>query len=202
MENESSLFWEFKALKGMGPIQFLDSAEEIENYKSYLGNILISKTEQVDEAEQSLREAAKLFGFSDEDLAIALEAIRSSGSDREGILCKYFDSGLSMEFKDNKLIDLFADNRAKLLSFNGLPIFSSKPQDLIQHFINELQEIPVIKNQEIVFQHHCIYLYSFLEETKNGEVQDANPNERTINWRASERTNAVDTADYTALVLH
>ncbi|MFF5382748.1 hypothetical protein [Pedobacter suwonensis] len=107
-----------------------------------------------------------------------------------------------MEYKADHLVDFFADDRAKLLHFQDIPIFSAEPIHLIGQISKELNEIPLIKDEEVVFENHHLFLFSFLTEQANGQYLEGSKKNRSISWRNSPRTHAVDLADYRPLKLY
>ncbi|SDF72057.1 hypothetical protein SAMN05421827_101311 [Pedobacter terrae] len=197
-------FWELLPLKGLGPIQLLMDKAAIRPYDKILGKIIAEENENLEQRKQDFHDTVKQFSefFNEEDLKIAIDALEETiGTERDDISHTYRESGISMEYKKDQLIEIFADDRAKLLHFKGIPIFSSEPVHLISEISKELNEIPLIKDEEVVFPHHHLFLFSFLTEQANGQYLKASKKNRSISWRNSPRTHAVDLADYHQLNL-
>lgn len=197
-------FWELLPLKGLGPIQFLSEKTDVQLYDKILGKIIAEENESLEQRKQDFQDTVKQFSdfFSEEDLKIALDALEETiGNERDDISTTFRKSGISMEYKADHLVEFFADDRAKLLHFKGIPIFSSKPVHLISEISKELNEIPLIKDEEVVFPNHHLFLFSFLTEQANGQYPEGSKKNRSISWRNSPRTHAVDLADYRPLNL-
>ncbi len=195
-------FWELLPLKGLGPIHFLMEKSDIQPYDKILGKIIAEENENLEQRRRDFQDTAKQFSefFSEEDLKIALDALEETiGNDRDDVSTTFMDSGISMEFKTDRLVEFFADDRAKLLHFKGMPIFSSEPFRLISEISKELNEIPLMKDEEVVFPNHHFFLFSFLTEKATGQYREGPKKNRSVSWRDSPRTHAVDLADYQPL---
>jgi len=197
-------FWELLPLEGLGPIRFLMAKSDIQPYDKILGKIIAEESESLEQRKQDFQDTFKQFSefFSEEDLKIALDALKETiSNDRDDISTTFRESGISMEFKTDHLVEFFADDRATQLHFKGIPIFSSKPVHLISEISKLLNEIPLIKDEEVVFPNHHLFLFSFLTEPANGQYLEGSKKNRSISWRNSPRTHAVDLADYQPLKL-
>lgn len=197
-------FWELLPLKGLGPIRFLMEKSDIQPYDKILGKIIAEENENLEQRKQDFQDTVKQFSefFSEEDLKIAIDALEETiGTERNDISHTYRESGLSMEYKKDQLIEIFADDRAKLLHFQGIPIFSSDPIHLISEISKQLNEIPLLKDEEVAFPKHHLFLFSFLIQQENGQYLGGSKKNRTISWRNTPRTHAVDLTDYQPLKL-
>ena len=161
--NLHSPFWELLPLKGLGPLQFLTDKSALQTYQDELGSITAEKSENLQQQQQELYDTVNQFSefFSQEDLNNLLEAMQVVGDGRDDITTVFMNSGLSLEYKANQLVEVFADDRAKRLQFQGMPIFASNPTQLVMYISKQLNEIPCIKDEEIAFpEHHLFYFHS------------------------------------------
>jgi len=197
-------FWELLPLKGLGPIQFLSEKTDVQLYDKILGKIIAEEHENLEQRKQDFQDTVKQFSqfFSEEDLKIAIEALEETiGNERDDISTTFWGSGISLEYKADHLVEIFADDRAKLLHFQDIPIFSAEPIHLIGQISKQLNEIPLIKDEEVVFPKHHLFLFSFLSEQVDGQYREGSKKNRSITWRNSPRTHAVNLADYQPLKL-
>jgi len=201
--NKQSSFWELLPLRGLGPIKFLDDRSVIQTYQSELGLVTAERSESLEEQKQNLLETFKLLRefLSEEDIKNTMEGLDTFGDSRENVSRVFMDSGISLEYEENQLLEIFADDRAKELHFQNMPFFSSNPKELIIFISKQLKETPHIHGEEVIFPEHKIFLYSFLIEQAGGTYQQGGKQNRSVCWRNSERVNGVDLAEYHPLNL-
>lgn len=201
--NQPSPFWELLPLKGLGPIRFLTDKSAIKAYENELGSITAEKSENLQQQQQELYDTYNQFSefFSQEDLNNVLEAMQVVGDSRDDVSTVFIDSGLSLEYKADQLVEVFADDRAKRLHFLGMPIFASDPTQLVIYMSKQLKEIPYIKDEEIAFPKHHLFLFSFLREQSDDVYQEGDQKSRTINWWNTARPFGVDLSAYHLLKL-
>lgn len=201
--NLHSPFWELLPLKGLGPLQFLTDKSALQTYQDELGSITAEKSENLQQQQQELYDTVNQFSefFSQEDLNNLLEAMQVVGDGRDDITTVFMNSGLSLEYKANQLVEVFADDRAKRLQFQGMPIFASNPTQLVMYISKQLNEIPCIKDEEIAFPEHHLFLFSFLTERSGGGYQEGKKKGRTVSWWNTARPYAEDLSGYRPLEL-
>ncbi|MBK1439655.1 hypothetical protein JHJ32_06635 [Parapedobacter sp. ISTM3] len=112
--NKQSSFWEFLPLRGLGPIEFLDDRSVIQTYQSELGLVTAERSESLEEQKQNLLETFKLLRefLSEEDIKNTMEGLDTFGDSRENVSRVFMDSGISLEYEENQLLEIFADDRA------------------------------------------------------------------------------------------
>jgi len=201
--NPHSPFWELLPLKGLGPIRFLTDKSALQTYHDELGSITAEKNENFQQQQQELHAMVKQFSefFSQEDLNTVLEGMQVIGDSLDDISTVYMDSGISLQYKANQLMEVFADDRAKRLHFKSMPLFASHPTQLIMYISKQLNEIPCIKDEEIAFPEHNLFLYSFLSEKPGGAYQEGRKKGRTVSWRNTARPYGEDLSGYRPLEL-
>jgi len=125
----------------------------------------------------------------------ALEA--TNANDQRGVVLMQhrMTTGLTLEYEDEQLTEIFADNRAGKLHFKQMPIFSSSPLNLVKKIAKDLNENPIVRDDELVFPKNNIYLFSFLRK----DLTEGNPQNRTMMWRIKPRILGTDLSNYTAL---
>lgn len=179
---------------GLGKAVFDMTRLEVNALKDVLGeitgenNLLIQKEQLL-----ATYDILKDF-FTEEDLKTVMEALDETGAQRGFIETEYRTTGLTLEYEDGKLTEFFADNRAKQLHFQGIPVFSN-PLSLIKQMAFALQENPLIKDDELVFQKSNIYLFSFIRK----DLTENDANNRTMTWRKHPRPLSVSLSDYQML---
>lgn len=196
-----SPFWELLPLIGLGPIEFLTDKSVLQTYYDELGSITAERSENSQQQEQELLDTFNQFSefFSQNDLKTVLEAMQVVGDSRDDITTVYMDSGISLEYKANQLVEVFADDRAESLHFQGMPIFASDPRQLVMYISKQLNEIPCIKAEEIAFPQHNLFLFSFLTEQSDGAYQEGRKKDRTVSWWKMARPNGEDLSGYRPL---
>lgn len=201
--NPHSPFWELLPLKGLGPIRFLTDKSALQNYHNELGSITAEKNENFQQQQQELYDTFNQFSefFSQDDLNTVLEGMQAVGDSRDDISTVFMDSGISLEYKSNQLVEVFADDRAKRLHFQGMPLFASNPTQLVMYISKQLNEIPCIKDEEIAFPEHHLFLFSFLTEQPGGAYQEGRKKGRTVSWWNTARPNGEDLSGYRPLEL-
>ena len=201
--NPNSTFWELLPLKGLGPIQFLMDKSAVQAYHSELGAITAERSETLEQQQQNLGDTFRMLSeyFSEEDLKNALEALQVVGDDRDDISRTFMESGISLEYKANQLVEIFADDGAKKLHFEGMPVFAANPTQLVMHISKRLNETPCIKGEEIAFAKHNLFLFSFLSEQAGGAYHEGEKKHRTVSWRNTARPHGDDLAGYRPLAL-
>ncbi|MCX2429544.1 hypothetical protein [Pedobacter sp. GR22-10] len=201
--NLHSSFWELLPLKGLGPIRFLTDKSVLQTHHEELGSITAEKNENLQEQQQQLYDTFNQFSefFSQEDLNNVLEAMQVVGDSRDDISRVFMDSGISLEYKGNQLVEVFADDRAKRLHFQGMPLFASDPTQLVMYISKQLKEVPCIKDEEIAFPEHHLFLFSFLSEQPGGAYQEGKKKGRTVSWWNTARPYGEDLSAYRTLEL-
>ncbi|RLJ72530.1 hypothetical protein [Pedobacter alluvionis] len=201
--NQHSTFWELLPLKGLGPIRFLTDKSALQTYHDELGSITAERNENFQQQKQELYDTYNLFKefFSQDDLNNVLEAMQVIGDSRDDISRVFMDSGISLEYKANQLVEVFADDRAKRLHFQGMPLFASNPTQLVMYISKQLNEIPCIKDEEIAFPEHNLFLFSFLSEQPGGAYQEGRRKGRTVSWWNTARPFGEDLSGYRPLEL-
>ena len=196
-------FWELLPLKGLGPIRFLTDKSVLQTYHEELGSITAEKSENLQEQQQQLHDTVNQFSefFSQDDLNTVLEAMQVIGDSRDDISTVFTNSGISLEYKANQLVEVFADDRAKQLHFQGMPLFASNPIQLVMCISKQLNEIPYIKDDEIAFPEHNLFLFSFLIEQSGGTYQEGKKKGRTVSWWNTARPYGEDLSGYRPLEL-
>ncbi|MND79467.1 hypothetical protein D3C87_799470 [compost metagenome] len=81
----------------------------------------------------------------------ALEA--TNANDQRGVVLMQhrMTTGLTLEYEDEQLTEIFADNRSGQLHFKQMPIFSSSPLNLVKKIAKDLNENPIVQDDELVF---------------------------------------------------
>lgn len=201
--NQHSPFWELLPLKGLGPIRFLTDKSALQTYHDELGSITAERNENFQQQKQELYDTYNLFKefFTQDDLNNVLEAMQVIGDSRDDFSKVFMDSGISLEYKANQLVEVFADDRAKQLHFQGMPLFASNPTQLVIYISKQLNEIPCIKDEEIAFPEHNLFLFSFLSEQPGGAYQEGRRKVRTVSWWNTARPFGEDLSGYRPLEL-
>lgn len=201
--NPRSPFWELLPLKGLGPIQFLTNKSALQAYHGEFGSITAESSENLQQRQQELYDTFNQFSefFSQDDLNNVLEALQVVGDSRDDISKVFLDSGISLEYKADQLMEVFADDRAKQLHFQGMPVFASNPTELVMHISKQLNETPCIKGEEIAFSEHNFFLFSFLSEQADGAYHEGEKKSRTVSWWNTARPYGEDLSGYRPLEL-
>lgn len=201
--NLYSSFWELLPLKGLGPIRFLMDKSAVQAYHGELGSITAERSESLEQQQQNLYDTFNQLSeyFSEDDLKNALEALQIVGNSRDDVSRAFMESGISLEYKANQLVEIFAGDRAEGLHFRGMPVFASNPKDLVVYISKQLNETPYIKDQEVAFPGHNLFLFSFLREQADDAYSEGEKNNRTVSWRNTARVNGTDLSDYRPLEL-
>ncbi|SHE67046.1 PAS domain-containing protein [Pedobacter caeni] len=186
--------WELLPGVGLGKAVFDMTRLEVSALKDVLGEItgennLSLQKEQLLATYDMLKDF-----FTEEDLKNVMEALDETSAQRGVIETEYRATGLTLEYEDGKLTEFFADNRANQLHFQGIPVFSNS-LSLIKHMASVLQENPLIKDDELVFQNNNIYLFSFIRK----DFTESDASNRTITWRKDPRPLSVSLSDYQML---
>lgn len=186
--------WSLLPGVGLGKAVFNMTRFQVNAFQDVLGEItgennLSAQKEQLLATYKMLKDF-----FTEEDLKTVMEALDETGAQRGLIETEYRKTGLTLEYEDGKLTEVFADNRAKLLHFEGIPVFSN-PLSLVRKMASSLQENPLIKDDELVFEQSNIYLFSFIRK----DFTEGNPTNRTISWRKQPRPLSVSLSDYEPL---
>jgi hypothetical protein len=201
--NPHSPFWELLPLKGMGPIRFLTNKSALQAYHGELGSITAERNENLLQQQQELYDTFNQFNefFSQDDLNNVLEAMQVVGDSRDDVSKVFTGSGISLEYKADQLVEVFADDRAKLLHFQGMAVFASNPTQLVMHISKQLNETPRIKGEEIAFPEHNLFLFSFLSEETGGAYHEGEKKSRTVSWWNTARPYGEDLSGYRPLEL-
>lgn len=182
--------WELIPNKGLGKISFGLELSQIGMIEELFGQFspIRDSSNQMNEAYDLLKGIVP-----EEDILELMKQMESIETETDVKRQEFSNkNGLTISFENELLTDFFADDNASDLHFGGIPIFSSDPLALVKQMSNVLSEIPIGKENEIVFPENHIYLYGFLNE--NGGKSTSN--ERTINWRNSTRILSVTLDDY------
>lgn len=196
-ETNDDNHWELLPGSGLGKLTFLMDSLQVSAFDHVLGKVT-SEHQPAHTKDQVLDTFNLLKDFITEaDMKTVLEALEeTNGNDPRGaILIQHRLRGLTLEYEDDQLTEVFADDRATRLHFKNIPIFSSDPHSLVKKMAEELGENPIVQDDELVFPKHNIYLFSFLK--KDFTVSD--PKNRTIMWRVKPRILGTDLSDYTLL---
>lgn len=201
--NPYSPFWELLPLKGLGPIRFLTNKSALQAYLGELGSITAERNENLEQQQQELYDTFNKFSefFSQDDLNNVLEAMQVVGDSRDDISTVFMNSGISLEYKADQLVEVFADDRVKQLHFQGMPIFSTDPKQLVMYISKQLNETPFIKGEEIAFPVHNLFLFSFLSEQAGGAYHEGEKKSRTVSWWNTARPYGEDLSAYRPLEL-
>ncbi|MGG7551261.1 hypothetical protein ACQ7CX_11630 [Chryseobacterium arthrosphaerae] len=191
-------FWELLPHKGLGPIRFSMDKSEVQCYYKEFGTMIFQKDESIEQKKKDLEDTFKQFSefFSEEDLKIAMQGLEDVGGELGDVVTEYTSSGISLQYKADRLTEIFADDRAKQLHFQGIPIFSDDPTKLFNSMRKVFEEDPVIKDKELIFRNNNIYLFNFIKEDSTGNCVTGDQQNRTIMWRDSPRPLSVDLAEY------
>ncbi len=179
---------------GLGKVAFEMTRLQVNAFKDILGEITaernsLSQKEQLLDTFHMLKDF-----FTEEDLIIAMKALEETGAQRGFIETEHRATGITLEYEDGKLTDFFADDRARQLHFQGTAVFSN-PLSLIKKMASALQENPLIKDDELVFQKHNIYLFSFIRE----DFTEGSTDNRSMMWRKHPRPLGLSLLDYQTL---
>jgi len=196
-------FWELLPLKGLGPLRFLTDQSALQAYHDELGSITAEKNENFQQQQRDLYDTVNQFSefFSQDDLDAVLEAMQVVGDSRDDISRVIMDTGISLEYKANQLVEVFADDRTTQLHFQGMPVFASDPVQLIRYISRQLNESPCIKDEEIAFPNHHLFLFSFLTEQAGGAYLEGKKKGRTVSWWNTARPYSEDLSAYRLLKL-
>lgn len=186
--------WELLPGVGLGKAVFDMTRLEVNALKDVLGEVtgennLLLQKEQLLATYDMLKDF-----FTEEDLKTVMGALNETSAQRGFIETEYRTTGLTLEYEDGKLTEFFAENRAKQLHFQGIPVFSN-PLNLIKQMAFALQENPLIKDDELVFQKSNIYLFSFIRK----DFTESDASNRTMSWRKHPRPLSVSLSDYQTL---
>lgn len=201
--NLQSPFWELLPHEGLGPIRFLMGKSEVQDYYKEIGSITGQKNESLGQKKKDLQDTFNQFSefFSADDLKNAMDALQIVGEELDDVVTEYRDSGISFEYKADQLTEIFADDRTQQLHFQGIPIFSADPKQLVAHMSEIFKEDPLIKDEELIFPDQKLYLFSFVKEKGNGEYIAGDKQNRTIMWRNSPRPFSVALSAYRKIKL-
>ena len=197
-ENLQSPFWELLPQVGLGSIRFLMSKSEVQNYYKEIGAITGQKNESQEQKKKDLQDTFNQFSefFSEEDLKNVMDALQVVGDELDDVVTEYRDSGITLQYKADQLTEIFADDRAQQLHFQGIPVFSADPKQLVTHMSEIFKEDPLFKDEELVFPDNKIYLFSFVKDNGNGEYVAGDKRNRTVMWRNSPRPLSVPLSEY------
>ncbi|MDF2514817.1 MAG: hypothetical protein K0R59_113 [Sphingobacterium sp.] len=194
----SSNHWELLPGVGLGEVTFLMSRLQITAFDNILGKVT-SEHNPADLKNHVWDTYELLKDFITEaEMKEIMEAIEEANADdpRGVILIQHrMATGLTLEYEDQQLTEICADDRAKLLHFRQIPIFSSNALSLVKKMAAELNENPIVQDDELVFPKNNIFLFSFLRK----DLTEGNPKNRTMTWRVNPRILGTDLSDYTPL---
>jgi len=200
MDNSSSnCNWELLPGIGLGKVRFLMSPQQVAAFDDVLGDVS-SVHKPADMKRHALDTFNLLKDFITEaDMKTVMDAIEETNANdpRGAILMEHRTTGLTLEYEDEQLTEVFADDRARQLHFKQIPVYSSSPINLVKKMAEDLNENPMAKDDELVFPQNNIYLFSFLRK----DFTEGDAKNRTIMWRVKPRILGVDLSDYTTLEL-
>ncbi|MDF2475262.1 MAG: hypothetical protein K0S24_745 [Sphingobacterium sp.] len=195
-DKSCSSHWEVLPCVGLGKLTFLTSRLQVTAFDDILGKIT-SEHNPADLKNHVWDTYELLKDFITEaEMKEIMEAIEAANADdpRGVILIQHrMATGLTSEYEDDQLTEICADDRAKQLHFNQIPIFSTSPLSLVKKMAAELKENPIVKDDELVFPKNNIFLFSFLRK----DMTEGNPKNRTMMWRIKPRILGTDLSDYT-----
>ncbi|NPE45726.1 hypothetical protein [Sphingobacterium prati] len=199
MKNKScSSHWELLPGIGLGNVTFMMSRLQVTAFDDILGKIT-SEHNPADLKNHVWDTYELLKDFiTESEMKEIMEAIEAANADdpRGVILIQHrMATGLTLEYEDEQLTEICADDRAKQLHFNLIPIFSTSPLSLVKKMATELKENPIVKDDELVFPKNNIFLFSFLRK----DLTEGNPQNRTMMWRVKPRILGTDLSEYIPL---
>ncbi len=197
-EKTDNSHWELLPTLGLGKVTFRMSRLQVAAFDEVLGKVT-SEHNPADMKDHVLDTYNLLKDFITEaELKTVMEALEATNAnDQRGVVLMQhrMTTGLTLEYEDEQLTEIFADNRAGQLHFKQMPIFSSSPLNLVKKMAEDLNENPVVQDNELVFPKNNIYLFSFLRK----DLTEGNPQNRTMMWRIKPRILGTDLSNYTAL---
>jgi len=197
-EKTDNRHWELLPAVGLGKVTFRMSRLQVAVFDEFLGKVT-SEHNPADMKDHVLDTYNLLKDFITEaELKTIMEALEATNAnDQRGVVLMQhrMTTGLTLEYEDEQLTEIFADNRAGHLHFKQIPIFSSCPLNLVKKMAEDLHENPIVQDDELVFPKNNIYLFSFLRK----DLTEGNPKNRTIMWRIKPRILGTDLSDYTPL---
>lgn len=197
-EKNYSSPWELLPTLGLGQVAFRMSRSQVSAFDDVLGHVT-SEHNPADLKDHVLDTYNLLKDFITEaEMKTVIEALEATNAnDQRGVILSQhrMANGLTLEFEDGQLTEIFADNRAKQLHFKQALVFLCKPLTLIRKLAAELNENPIVQDDEVVFPQHNIYLFSFLRK----DLTEGDPKNRTVMWREKPRVLGTDLATYTIL---
>ncbi len=201
--NLQSPFWELLPNEGLEPIRFLMGKSEVQDYYMEVGSIICQKNESLEQKKKDLQDTFNQFSefFSEDDFKNVMEGLQIVGEELDDLVTEYRDSGISFTYKADQLTEIFADDRARQLHFQGIPVFPADPKQLLAHMSKIFKEDPLIKDEELIFPGQRLYLFSFVKEKGNGDYTEGDKRNRTIMWRNSPRPFSAALSEYRPIKL-
>ncbi|WP_137135994.1 hypothetical protein [Rhizobium sp. FKY42] len=196
-ENEND-DWILRPKVGLGKIHFGMHRELIHQFTGY-GGVLASRGNEAMPADEAASFLNSL-GFSTDTVTAAVDAHVKSA--RPATLIETHSTGVVFEYELNKLSEIMATNKAIHITYRSKRIFEEDPRKMIETIKLNLEEDPLIFEQEVIFPLNCIYLFEFLCQNENNRniVSEGKKSDRTIIWRSKPRVGGADLSDYRPLV--
>lgn len=191
--------WALIPGNGLGSILFSMPKEEVSSF-NFLGKIITEG--DIYPSQEIVEDTFDKF-FADQDPEILKEikaALESAREENPKTIRQSWSSGITLSYTNGLLSEIFADDRALDLHFDGVPVFDADPLPLVRKLNAALSEVPTIGGEELVFARNHIYLWAFLKEDQKSGFLKSDNTEKTICWRATPRSQGVDTKDYHPLL--
>lgn len=196
--------WALKPKQGLGEIRFGMTSEEVANFESIIGPAQSKRPAATTKEAffSSLLPLKDLYGPG--KIAELWDFYQENNKELLGVMLEYRDSGITLSYDNDHLVDIMANKRAENLQFNGRLVFAIPPSELVKEISSSLEEKPLIRAEDVVFPKNYIYLFNFLYSPKTSrglEIKEGDPKERTISWGSRERNVGETFEGYEPLVL-
>lgn len=185
--------WELLPNQGLGKISFGLNISQVSTLEDILGKLTSqgSPIKSPGETHELLKGL-----FPEEEIKELMKLMEEVNLPQDINIQNFINSeGVVVTFENDVLMDIYADDRAKSLHIQGIPVFSSDPLYLVRQMVSILSENPIAKEEDLVFPKSNIYLFDFLNE----DGTRAANKERTISWRNSPQILSVSLEDYKEL---
>jgi hypothetical protein len=191
--------WRIKPLKGLGQLEFGMTPQQVDKFGSIYGAATFRGPDRA--SDDLVKETLEKFGsgLSEEEKKELLTLYQEKGPPADSISeTRGSDQRLMLSYKADRLVEIMAVRDTTKLNYDGISVFEANPRDLIRHMSESLKEIPIAKDDAVVFQKHCIYLYKFLRDKF---VDEEDEQDQTFSWRATPEQGGVDLSLYKPLKL-
>lgn len=152
--------------KGLGKLVFGDTDDIIFSLEPIYGKIInIDRTGDPSYWEEKIQEEKNI-----EEKERYINILKAMRKFDYVLITYYYGNKIFACYKNNKLVEIGANDQSIDLYFDDINIFKDDPKEVITKIAKKLNECPYIDGQQIYFRNAAITFSCFIEGVEDGKV--------------------------------